>query len=100
LSQLALAMRLYGGSAVSIDTPYASLDKADVVRLGDELGVPMAESWSCLRLDHESPCGACTQCLERQEAFSRAASVGPERDSHSVFSRRSRVVSVAQGRSV
>jgi 7-cyano-7-deazaguanine synthase len=58
---------------LEIATPLAALDKAAVIRLGIELGVDLADTWSCL-LGHERQCGACPQCRNRRAAF-RAAGV-------------------------
>ena len=51
--------------------PFARLNKGDIVRLGAELGVPFAETWSCYKggVRH---CGTCGTCVERREAFANA----------------------------
>ena len=49
-------------------TPFASLRKHDIVRLGTILGVPYETTWSCSK-DGEQQCGACEACVERREAF-------------------------------
>ena len=42
--------------------------KADLVRLGAELGLPFEKTWSCYKgLDLH--CGRCGTCFERREAF-------------------------------
>lgn len=54
---------------VSVHTPFADMTKADVVKLGQSLGVNAAESWSCFNggVNH---CGQCSSCKERKDAFS------------------------------
>jgi 7-cyano-7-deazaguanine synthase len=53
---------------IELRTPFVHMTKADIVRVGAELGVPFAETWSCYRGD-EIHCGRCGTCVERQEAF-------------------------------
>ncbi|MCA1814155.1 MAG: 7-cyano-7-deazaguanine synthase [Halobacteriales archaeon] len=48
--------------------PVSGKSKAEVVRLGTELGVPFALTWSCYH-DGKAHCGRCRSCVERQEAF-------------------------------
>ena len=51
--------------------PFVDLTKQDLVRLGDDMGAPLHETWSCYagRALH---CGKCGTCVERKEAFSLA----------------------------
>jgi 7-cyano-7-deazaguanine synthase len=55
---------------IEIAAPFAAWDKAQVVRRGLELGVPLDLTLSCMR---PSPtglhCGACSKCRERHDAF-------------------------------
>jgi len=60
----------YGTSPVRVIQPLSGKDKATVVRLGAELGVPFEDTWSCY-WDGEEHCGSCPSCLERQEAFGK-----------------------------
>lgn len=52
-------------------TPWLHRSKADIVRRGDELVVPFADTWSCYR-GGERHCGRCGTCVERREAFELA----------------------------
>jgi len=45
--------------------------KADIVRQGERLNVPWAETWSCYK-GEELHCGRCGTCVERREAFALA----------------------------
>ena len=54
--------------------PFSHLHKADVIRLGVELGVPLELTVSCMNPQGLTHCGACSKCRERQDAF-RAARV-------------------------
>lgn len=44
--------------------PFVDVGKADIVRLGAELNVPLASTWSC-EASGQTPCGACLSCLDR-----------------------------------
>jgi 7-cyano-7-deazaguanine synthase len=44
------------------------MSKIDVMRLGEELGVPFELTWSCYVSDDE-PCGFCVGCTGRARAF-------------------------------
>jgi 7-cyano-7-deazaguanine synthase len=59
---------LDGLAQIEFSTPFLRWSKADIVREGARLGVPLAESWSCYKggVWH---CGRCGTCVERREAF-------------------------------
>jgi 7-cyano-7-deazaguanine synthase len=57
---------------VEIAAPFATLDKADVIRLGVELGVPLARTLSCMNPNEGRHCGRCSKCRERRDAFVEA----------------------------
>jgi 7-cyano-7-deazaguanine synthase len=44
------------------------MSKAEIVRMGLELGVPYSLTWSCYRGERQ-PCRSCPTCREREEAF-------------------------------
>ncbi len=54
--------------AVRVQAPFVGLRKAEELRLGLELGVDYARTWTCY-LGSERPCGTCPACRERQSAF-------------------------------
>jgi 7-cyano-7-deazaguanine synthase len=56
-------------SRISIEAPFASMHKADVIRLGAELEVPMELSLSCMQPRDGVHCGRCSKCRERIEGF-------------------------------
>ena len=56
-------------SPIEVIAPYASLQKADVIKLGRELGVPLALTLSCMQPDRGMHCGRCSKCRERRDAF-------------------------------
>jgi len=61
-------IRLADWREVSLYRPFVDYAKADLVKLGAELGVPFEKTWSCYKgLDLH--CGRCGTCIERREAF-------------------------------
>ena len=53
---------------VALNRPFVNLTKADIVKIGSELGVPFERTWSCYK-GGELHCGRCGTCVERREAF-------------------------------
>ena len=66
----ALAMGL--AKPISIEAPLARMHKADVIKLGAELGVPLQLSLSCMQPVGGLHCGRCSKCRERIEGFRNA----------------------------
>lgn len=69
---LAVALGLADWHKVRIDRPFINKTKADIARLGAELGAPMWLSWSCYEGGSQAHCGKCGTCVERKEAFVNA----------------------------
>ena len=79
-------------AAVAIEAPFAAMQKADVIRLGAELGVPFELTLSCMQPvvlgeaedDPERSrrvarlhCGRCSKCRERRDGFLEAGIADP-----------------------
>lgn len=64
------------GNPVEIRTPLISLGKADIVRLGTELGAPLELTWSCYR-GGQRPCATCDACVLREKGFREAGVSDP-----------------------
>jgi 7-cyano-7-deazaguanine synthase len=64
---------------IRIDTPFARKEKADVIRLGIELGVPLELTLSCMNPKDGMHCGLCSKCRERRDAFHEAGVPDPTR---------------------
>jgi len=60
-----------------IDAPYATSSKADVIRRGIALGLPLEYTLSCMKPAGEGHCGTCSKCRERHEAFLEAGVADP-----------------------
>jgi 7-cyano-7-deazaguanine synthase len=59
------------GRPVDVRTPLIDLTKADIVRLGMEVGAPLELTWSCY-LGFDRPCGECDACRLRAKGFAEA----------------------------
>jgi 7-cyano-7-deazaguanine synthase len=66
-------------SAIRIEAPFAALHKADVIRLGQSLGVPFDLTLSCMQPQSGLHCGRCSKCRERRDAFAEAGIADPAR---------------------
>ncbi len=56
------------GHQLKIEAPFISKNKADIVKMGLELGVPYELTWSCYE-GGDKPCGTCGTCIDRAAAF-------------------------------
>ena len=73
MSNLATKTGVEGTTRMRIHTPLIQLSKAEIVRLGAELGVPFGLTHSCYDPDATGrPCGACDSCLLRAKGFREA----------------------------
>ncbi len=73
------ALRMCDWHEVKLIRPFLSprgMSKADIVKLGSDLGVPFAETWSCYK-GGAKHCGKCGTCVERREAFQVARVTDP-----------------------
>jgi 7-cyano-7-deazaguanine synthase len=66
------------GNALDILAPLVSLTKADIIRLGIELGIDYGLTTSCYDPDTAGrPCGRCDSCRIRQAGFAAANAHDP-----------------------
>lgn len=76
LARLNQVLALNRATPVTIHAPFITKPKAETVRLGLELGVDFARTWSCYR-GEARPCGACPTCVERRKAFAACGVADP-----------------------
>jgi 7-cyano-7-deazaguanine synthase len=62
------ALKLADWESISLFRPFVNWSKADLVKRGNEIGVPFEHTWSCYA-GGEKHCGKCGTCVERKEAF-------------------------------
>jgi 7-cyano-7-deazaguanine synthase len=63
--------------SLTIEAPFAHLHKADVIRLGRSLGVPLELTLSCMQPRGGIHCGRCSKCRERRHGFRDAGGEDP-----------------------
>jgi 7-cyano-7-deazaguanine synthase len=56
---------------IEIVTPLIAMRKAEIIRLGLELGAPLDLTWSCYSREDRA-CGVCDSCVLRLRAFEAA----------------------------
>jgi 7-cyano-7-deazaguanine synthase len=74
---MARALSLGLGARIAIEAPYAQLHKADVIRIGAGLQVPLELTLSCMQPVNGMHCGRCSKCRERRDAFVEAGVADP-----------------------
>lgn len=74
---MARALSLGLAHEITIDAPYRTWKKVDVIRRGQEIGAPMALTLSCMSPAGALHCGACSKCRERHDAFLEAIGDDP-----------------------
>lgn len=53
---------------VVVHAPFMMMRKLEIIKIGIDLGVNYAKTWSCYR-GAEKPCGVCPSCVDRRAAF-------------------------------
>lgn len=59
-----------------VEAPLIDLSRAEVVKLGQRLGVPFDKTWSCYA-NNDRPCGRCRPCTTRAAGFLQAGLPDP-----------------------
>ncbi len=78
MANLATRAGVEGRTRVKIHTPLIRMTKAEIVKLGRELGLDFGLTWSCYDPDERGrPCGACDSCLLRRKGFEEAGVADP-----------------------
>lgn len=76
MEAMAAAMTHGTYAGIKLLRPFIDMDKTAIARLGAELGIDYAETWSCYK-GGDIHCGTCGTCVERREAFQLAGLVDP-----------------------
>ncbi|HUJ95639.1 MAG TPA: 7-cyano-7-deazaguanine synthase QueC [Terriglobales bacterium] len=61
---------------IEVVVPLIAMRKAEIVRLGLELGAPFDLTWSCYSRE-DAACGTCDSCVLRLRAFQEAGAADP-----------------------
>ncbi len=61
---------------IRIITPIIGMRKAEIIKLGMELGAPLHLTWSCYQ-NEDVPCGTCDSCALRAQGFEEAGVEDP-----------------------
>jgi len=59
-----------------IHAPFINMTKAEEIKIGLDLGLDFADTWTCYK-GGEKPCGECDSCLLRIKAFEEAGVKDP-----------------------
>jgi len=63
-------------TSIKIETPIISLDKKEIIKLGQDLKAPIELTWSCYSNENEA-CGICDSCALRLRGFQSLGIVDP-----------------------
>jgi 7-cyano-7-deazaguanine synthase len=78
LANLATRAGVEGRTRFRVHAPLIRLSKAEIIRLGRELGLDFSLTWSCYDPAEDGrPCGACDSCLLRARGFEQAGLPDP-----------------------
>lgn len=68
--------RAVEGKVIEIKYPVIEMTKAEIIKRGIELNVPLEYTWSCYK-GGENACGICDSCVLRLNAFKEAGYQDP-----------------------
>ena len=78
LANLSTKASVEEGVCFKIHAPLIQMTKAEIIGLGQKLGVDYSLTWSCYHPDAEDhPCGCCDSCLLRAKGFRDAGVMDP-----------------------
>jgi 7-cyano-7-deazaguanine synthase len=78
MTAMAAAMREGTYARIELLRPFIHFTKAAIARIGGDLGIDFAKTWSCYK-GGDLHCGTCGTCVERREAFIQAGLRDPTR---------------------
>ncbi|MBU0716472.1 MAG: 7-cyano-7-deazaguanine synthase QueC [Verrucomicrobia bacterium] len=68
LNRMNAVLGLNRRQPIVLHAPFMMMRKREILKIGLDLGVNYAETWSCYR-GQDKACGACPACVERRAAF-------------------------------
>jgi 7-cyano-7-deazaguanine synthase len=72
--------RAVEGRPIRIEAPLIHMSKAEIIRLGQRLGVDYGQTVSCYQADASGrACGSCESCRLRRQGFTEAGITDPTR---------------------
>ena len=77
LTAISKALSLGLAMPIAVETPFSKMHKAEVIRRGLQLGVPLELTMSCMEPRDGLHCGRCSKCRERRDAFAEAGAADP-----------------------
>jgi 7-cyano-7-deazaguanine synthase len=76
MQAMADSMREGTYARIELLRPFIAIDKTGIAKLGHDLGLDFAQTWSCYK-GGDLHCGNCGTCVERREAFIQAGLPDP-----------------------
>lgn len=78
MANLATKAAVEGKSRLKIHTPLLQMTKAEIIKIGLELGVDYGLTWSCYDPGNDGQaCGLCDSCQLRLKGFKEAGAIDP-----------------------
>ncbi|MBA4387753.1 MAG: 7-cyano-7-deazaguanine synthase QueC [Verrucomicrobia bacterium] len=76
LERMNHVLRLNHKKPIRVRAPFVGLRKAELLRMGMEMGVDYSDTWTCYH-GNKKPCGTCPSCVERGKAFAEVGMADP-----------------------
>lgn len=73
---ISAAIKEGSGQKLTVKAPFINKTKAEIVKIGLEIGVPYELTWSCYA-GKKHPCGKCATCIDRAKAFAKNGVTDP-----------------------
>ena len=77
LASMSQTLSLGLAHSLTVEAPFSSMHKDDVIALGVSIGVPFELTLSCMNPAEGRHCGLCSKCRERRDGFAAARVADP-----------------------